>query len=147
MGYKSYFGRNADGTAEIRPYIYIRQPEKLTKPEDIAYYDGRAAQMLRELEAIADNLREYRQDLAARYGQLETMSYTRLLKLERRPGNGVKYYLTVTKTFTDGSQVSELREIYTGKERKQAFDRFHSLQKQFPGIPYEQDTEKRSWER
>lgn len=149
MSYKNYFGRSADGCAEIRPYIHIRQPEKLAKPEDIAYYDGRAAQAIKELEAIAENLKEYRQALAARYGELETMSYTRLLKLERRPhwrGN-IEYTVTITRTMADGTELQELREVYPGNERYKAKSRFQALQKQYPGIPTEQDTEKRAWER
>lgn len=148
MSYKNY-RFDSSGCAEARPYIYIRQPEKLTKPDEIAYYDGRAAQTIKELEAIITNLKEYRQDLAARYGQLETMSYTRLLKLERRPhwqGN-IEYHITITRTMDDGSHTQELREVYPGKERRKALARAQELRKQFPGIPYEQDTEKRSWER
>lgn len=149
MSYKNYFRRSSDGCAEIRPYIYIRQPENLAKPEDIAYYDGRAAQAIKELEAIAENLREYRQALAARYGELETMSYTRLLKLERRPhwrGN-IEYTVTITRTMADGTELQELREVFPGNERHKAKARFQALQKQYPGIPTEQDTERRTWER
>lgn len=148
MSYKNY-RFDSSGCAEVRPYIYLRQPEKLTTPEDITYYDNRTAQTIKELEAIIANLKEYRQDLAARYGQLETMSYTRLLKLERRPhwqGN-IEYHITITRTMEDGSQTQELREVYPGKERRKAFARAQELRKQFPGIPYEQDTEKRKWER
>lgn len=151
MSYKDYFPewRSNQDTAEIKPYIYIRNPAMLSDSKDVAYYDGRAAQTIRELETIIANLKDYRQALTARYGELETMPYTRLLKLERRPGydHKITYYLTVTKTYSDGSQVSELRETYPGKERKQAFDRFQALQKQFPGIPWEQDTAKRNWEK
>lgn len=148
MSYKNY-RFDSGGCAEVRTYIYLRQPKKLTTPQDIASYDNRAAQTIKELEAIIANLREYRQDLAARYGQLETMSYTRLLKLERRPhwqGN-IEYHLTITRIMEDGSQTQELREVYPGKERRKAFTRAQELRKQFPGIPYEQDTEKRKWER
>lgn len=149
MSYKNYFGRSADGCAEIRPYIYIRQPEKLTKPEDIAYYDNSAARTIKELEGIIANLKEYRQALAARYGELETMPYTRLLKLERRPhwrGN-IEYTVTITRTMADGTKLQEFREVYPGSERHTAKARFQQLQKKFPGIPAEQDTVKRSWER
>lgn len=148
MSYKNY-RFDSSGCAEARPYIYLRQPEKLTTPEDVTYYDNRTAQTIKELEAIIANLKEYRQDLAARYGQLATMSYTRLLKLERRPhwqGN-IEYHITITRTMEDGSQTQELREVYPGKERRKAFARAQELRKQFRGIPYEQDTEKRKWER
>lgn len=148
MSYKNY-RFDSSGCAEIRPYIHIRRPEKLTKPEDIAYYDGSAARAIKELEAIISNLQEYRQALAARYGELETMPYTRLLKLERRPhwrGN-IEYTVTITRTMADGTELQELREVYPGNERHKAKSRFQELQKQYPGIPCEQDTAKRNWEK
>lgn len=77
------------------------------------------------------------------------MPYTRLLKLERHPHwkGHIEYIVTITKTFPDKTKVEELREVYPGKERKKAFDRTAELLKQYPGIPYEKDIEKRSWER
>ena len=72
-------------SAEVRPYIYIQHPRKLSTPEQIMYRDKDAAENIRRLESIIADLKDYRQALAARYGELETMPYTRLLKLERCP--------------------------------------------------------------
>ena len=104
---------------------------------------------LAKLEDILQALRDYRKDLAARYGELETMPYTRVLKLERRPhwkGN-IEYIITITRQYSDKTGVRELREVYPGKERKKAFDRYNALLKQYPGIHSEMDIEKRSWEK
>lgn len=49
MSYKNY-RFDSGGYAEARPYIYIRQPERLTTPEDVTYHDNRTAQTIKELE-------------------------------------------------------------------------------------------------
>ena len=135
-------------SAEVRPYIYIQHPRKLSTPEEIMYRDKDAAANIQRLESIIADLKDYRQALAARYGELETMPYTRLLKLERCPhwkGN-IEYTVTITKTFPDKTEIKELREVYSGKDRRKAISRYEALNKQFPGIPCEMDIEKRQWE-
>lgn len=79
----------------------------------------------------------------------ERFYYTRLLKLERHPHwkGHIEYIVTITRKFPDRTEIDELREVYLGKERKKAFDRTAQFLKQYPGIPYEKDIEKRSWER
>lgn len=136
-------------SAEVRPYIYIQHPRKLSTPEEIMYLDKDAAANIQRLESIIADLKDYRQALAARYGELETMPYTRLLKLERCPhwkGN-IEYTVTITKTFPDKTEIKELREVYSGKDRRKAISRYEELKKQFPGIPCEMDIEKRQWEK
>ena len=136
-------------SAEVRPYIYIQHPRKLSTPEEIMYRDKDAAANIQRLESIIADLKDYRQALAARYGELETMPYTRLLKLERCPhwkGN-IEYTVTITKTFPDKTEIKELREVYSGKDRRKAISRYEELKKQFPGIPCEMDIEKRQWEK
>ena len=142
------YGSEQD-SAEVRPYIYIQNPRKLNTPEEIAYRDKSAADNIRQLETIIDNLKDYRQALAARYGELETMPYTRLLKLERHHHwkGHIEYIVTITKTHSDGTKVRELLESYTGKERRKAIARYQELQKQRPGIESEMDIEKRQWEK
>ena len=136
-------------SAEVRPYIYIQHPRKLSTSEEIMYRDKDAAANIQRLESIIADLKDYRQALAARYGELETMPYTRLLKLERCPhwkGN-IEYTVTITKTFPDKTEIKELREVYSGKDRRKAISRYEELKKQFPGIPCEMDIEKRQWEK
>lgn len=142
------YGSEQD-SAEVRPYIYIQHPRKLNTPEEIAFRDKSAADNIRQLEAIIENLKDYRQALAARYGELETMPYTRLLKLERCPHwkGHIEYVVTIAKTHSDGTKIQELREVYPGKERRAAISRYQELQKQRPGIKSEIDIEKRQWEK
>lgn len=151
MSYRQYltrYGSQSD-TAEIRLFIYLTDPAKLTTAKDIVWRDKHTAEEITRLENVLEALRDYRKALAARYGELETMPYTRLLKLERHPHwkGHIEYIVTITRTYPDKTTVSELREVYPGKERKKAFERTAQLLKQYPGIPYEKDIEKRSWER
>lgn len=151
MSYRKYltrYGSPAE-TGEIRFSIYLTDPAKLTTPKDIVWRDKHIAEDITRLESVLEALRDYRKDLAARYGELETMPYTRRLKLERHPHweGHIEYIVTITRKFSDNTVIDELREVYSGKERKKAFDRTAELLKQNPGIPYEKDIERRSWER
>lgn len=151
MSYRKYltrYGSPAE-TGEIRFSIYLTDPAKLTTPKDIAWRDKHIAEDITRLESVLEALRDYRKDLAARYGELETMPYTRRLKLERHPHwkGHIEYIVTITRTYPDKTVIDELREVYPGKERKKAFERTAELLKQYPGIPYEKDIERRSWER
>lgn len=136
-------------SGETTVHIYVQAPHKLTTPQEIAHRDGYAAQDIARLEKIIEDLKDYRNALAARYGELETMAYTRVLRLERYPHwkGHIEYIVTITRKYEDKTEIKELREVYQGKERKQAFARAKELLKQYPGIPYEEDTEKRSWEK
>ena len=150
MSYRKYltrYGSPAE-TGEIRFSIYLTDPAKLTTPKDISWRDEHIAEDITRLESVLEALRDYRKDLAARYGELETMPYTRLLKLERYPhwkGN-IEYIVTITRQYSDKTDLQELRESFPGKERKKAFERYNALLKQYPGIHNEMEIEKRSWE-
>ena len=151
MSYRKYLTRygSPSDRGEISCNIYLVDPAKLTTHKDIIWRDKHTAEEITYLENILEALKDYRKDLAARYGELETMPYTRLLKLERKPHwkGHIEYIVTITRTFPDKSKVEELREVYPGKERKKAFDRTTELLRQYPGIPYEKDIEKKRWER
>lgn len=45
------------------------------------------------------------------------------------------------------TEIQELNEHYTGKQRREALARFEELRKQRPGIELVKDIEKRSWEK
>lgn len=151
MSYHKYltkFGSPADA-GEIRFSICLTAPEKLTTANDISWRDKRIEEEITRLESVMEALRDYRKDLAARYGELETMPYTRLLKLERYPHwkGKIEYIVTITRQYSDKTDVRELCEVFPGKERKKALDLYNSLLKQYPGIHNEMDIEKRSWEK
>lgn len=151
MSYHKYLTRygSPSESAEIRCNIYLVDPAKLTTAKEIVWRDKHTAEEITRLKNVLEALRDYRKDLAKRYGELETMPYTRLLKLERHPHwkGHIEYIVTITRTYQDKTVIDELREIYPGKERKRAFERTAELLKQYPGIPYEKDIERRSWER
>ena len=151
MSYRKYLTRygSPSESAEIRCNIYLVDPAKLTTPKDIVLRDKNTAEEITRLETILEALKDYRIALAARYTDLETMPYTRRLRLERCPHwkGHIEYIVTITRTFSDKTEIDELREVFSGKDRKKAFERTAELKKQFPGIPYEEDIEKRNWER
>lgn len=134
--------------AETRVYIFVQAPQKLTTPDEVAYRDKTAAQDIKRLEKLIDDLKDYRRALAARYAELETLPYTYLLKLERVPHwkGHIEYVITLTKTLSDGTKTQDLREVFPGKERQKAFARAAELRHQRPGIPYEEDIARRPWE-
>lgn len=136
-------------SAEHRIYIYAQDPRKLKTPEQVAYRDRDAAGTIATLERYIADLKDYRQALAARYGELVTLPYSTRLKLERCPHwqGHIEYVVTITRTLSDGTATDELREVYPGKERHKALARFEALKKQRPGIEAEKDIERRIWER
>ena len=151
MSYHKYLTRygSPSDEGEIRFSIYLTDPEKLTTAKDISWRDKHIAEDINRLETVLEALRDYRKDLASRYGELETMPYTRLLKLERHPSwkGRIDYIVTITRQYSDKTDVRELYEVFPGKERKKAFDLYNALLKQYPGIHNEMDIEKRSWEK
>lgn len=151
MTYKEFFGgwHCRDGYANHTLYVNCYRPDKLSTVAEILQNNERASRTIAELESYITALREYQQELSKRAAQLETMGYKLLLKLERykRYQGGVEYYITLIKTLDDGTQITELSETYTGKERRQAIARFEALKKERPGIEAVKDIEKESWER
>ena len=146
--YLTHFGSPSDA-GEIRFSIYLTTPGKLTTAKDISWRDKRIEEEITRLEGVLEALRDYRKDLAKRYGELETMPYTRLLKLERHPHwkGRIEYIVTITRIYPDKTVIDELREVFPGKERTKAMARTNDLLHKYPGIPYEVDIAKRSWER
>lgn len=135
-------------SCDERIYIYMTRADHLSTCGDVIRSDKHAAEMIETLERYAADLREYRQTLAARYAELETMSYKRILSLIREPrDSGIKYYVSIEKVFSDGTKNTELRDTFPGKERAAAFKRFADLGKMYPGIETVKDIERRSWER
>ena len=151
MSYRRYltrYGSPAD-SAEIRPYFHIVDPAKLATPSDIAFRDKMIASGITELESILEALKDYRKALAARYGELETMPYKRVLLLQRQPHwkGHIEYIVSITRICEDSTRIIELREVYPGKERTKAIARYNELLKQYPGIEAEKDIAKQKWER
>ena len=151
MTYKELFGgwHCRDGYANHTLYVNCYRPDKLSTVAEILQNNERASRTIAELESYITALREYQQELAKRAAQLETMGYKLLLTLKRykRYQGGVEYYITLTKTLDDGTQIKVLSETYTGKERRHAIARFEALKKERPGIEAVKDIEKESWER
>lgn len=151
MSYDHLFRRYGSPSteADIRISGYLLRPEKLTA-DRIARYDESAARIIAECESTIESMKEYRQALAARYATLETAPYSLRLELKREPGwrgRGIDYYVTLYKTYEDGTEVMELNEHYKGQQRREAIARFEEIKKQRPGIEAVKNIERKSWER
>ena len=151
MSYETLFQRYGSPSreAEINIRGYLVKPDKLTQ-ERIRGFDNSAAGIIARCEETIAALKEYRQALAERYAMLQTAPYKLRLELKRDPGwrgRGVDYYVTIYRTYEDGTEVMELNEHYEGKQRREALARFEELKKQRPGIETVKDIERRSWER
>ena len=152
MKYEKLFYRygSPSNEADIRITGYLTKPDKLDTAERIMWQDKNAADIIGCCESMIEALKEYRQALAARYAQLETMTYKERLELERHPricGGGISYYVRIVRTYEDGTEVKQLHETYSGKERRKALDRFEELKKQRPGIEAIKDIERKSWKK
>ena len=151
MSYETIFQRygNPSTDAEIRITAYLIRPDKLTA-DRIPWNDEQAARLISGCESMIASLKEYRQALAERYAMLHTAPYKLRLELKREAGwrgKGVDYYVNIYRTYEDGTDVMELNEHYTGKQRREALARFEALKKQRPGIEAVKDIERRSWEK
>ena len=142
------YGRpSKDG--RVRIDAYFQRPDQLDDASRIAQCDKSAQRVIAECQEAIEAMQAYRQQLARRYAELETMPYQLRLELQRVPlYDGHKVYnIRLIRTYADGSEVVELRESYKGKDRREALARFDALCKSRPGIEIVKDIEKRQWER
>lgn len=115
-------------------YSYLYRPDIIERQDDIKHYDANAARTIAECEALITQLKDYRQDLAIRYGELEVMSYKHEYKLVRYVSydNSVSYYLRDTLVYEDGTRDERAFKKYAGKERHAAIKAFKQLQHDHP---------------
>ena len=141
MSYKDLVGKSNC----ITRTIHFDNPKLFGTLNRVARLDEQAAEDIAELEKIVEGLKEYRRELAARYAELATMTYSDLLRIERRHScwtNKITFEITIHRTFEDGTKDILKCEIFPGKERRTALARFEELKKQHPGIKTEKDLEK-----
>lgn len=145
--FTQYGHRSDDGRVNIRGYF--GRPEKQDKLESVIYQDQTAARLIRECLETVELLKEYRQALAVRYGQLETMPYTEGLSLTRRKSyrGPVTFTVRLERRYSDGTTVNIFTEAFSGKERKQAIEKFNAMKSERPGIAASVDLDKASWEK
>lgn len=115
-------------------HSYLYRPDIIERQDDIKYYDANAAKAIAECEKLIAQLKDYRQDLVIRYGELEVMSYKHEYKLDRYVSydNAVSYYLCDALIYEDGTRDSRACKQYTGKERHAAIKTFKQLQREHP---------------
>ncbi len=114
----------------------------------LAQLDEYAQKDIQDCLDIIEAVKEYRQDLAAYVQNLLQIQPTLELRLVREAHwQGKKFYnVGVYEIYPQGEK-QVIFHRFKGTERKQAFELFEQLQKQYPGIITVKDIEKRSWER
>ena len=151
MSLDNFFSRYGSPSTEANfsRHYYFTRAGKIDTAQRIADADKHAAQDIKELEELIMDLKSYRQTLAARYAELETMSYKLRLEIERqkRYDNKVHYYVRLIKAYEDGSTIKQIDEAYAGTERSAALKRFEQLKKERPGIEAVKNIEKGQWEK
>lgn len=151
MSYEALFSRYGyptdDGRVEIRGYL--GRPEKMDKLSTIKMYDDIAARLIEECQSTVELLKEYQQALAQRYGQLETMPYKEELSLTRQKAyrGPVTFTVRLERRYSDGTTVNIFTEAFSGKERKQAVEKFNTMKSGRPGIATSLDLDKAVWEK
>lgn len=135
--------------ADIRITGYLLRPDRLNNAKDIGWNDNTASRLIADCERLIESLKEYRQDLAKRYNELETMTYFERLTIERDPSRygGITYYVRILRKYEDGTEIQVSSERFEGKERHKALKRYEDIKKQRPGIEAVKDIEKRYWEK
>lgn len=133
--------------AEIRISGYLLRPDCLTC-DRIQWHDESAARIIGDCERIAEELRGYRQALAARYAELSAMAYSLRLDLirDRRWKGPVTYRLHLVRVYADGHEENEWEKAFPGNERHKALKAYREELKARPGIETRCDTEKAAWE-
>ena len=151
MNYREMFRSSRDDMAEKKVWIYFHRPETMYQLKDVQSYDGSAQRDIKELEEMIEALKEYRIDLAKRYSELSTMTFTYklCLKRERRYYRDKKVFYSVEliKVLEDGGEVRDFWKEFSGTERSKAIALFEKMKKERPGIDTVKDIEKAKWEK
>ena len=131
--------------------FHLQDPQKLHSMKDLAYYGTRAAQYIKDLEAMIETMESYQSLVFDRVQEVSTAQYHLEIHLtrERRYDNKVKYYLTLKKVYDVPGIEPETVEntTYPGTERSKAIKDFAAYQKSHPGIVAVKNIEKGRWEK
>ena len=77
------------------------------------------------------------------------MPYTEGLSLTRRKSyrGPVTFTMRLERRYSDGTTVNIFTEAFSGKERKQAIEKFNAMKSKRPGIASAVDLDKAIWEK
>lgn len=144
-----FYNRNED---EIHVRCYLVKPSTIDSLDRAVYWGNRAAESIKDCEAMIATLKRYQQEIYERVQELETAPYhhrVTLLREKRYYEKKVFYHLIVEKVFdSPGIKPVEIqRTNYPGTERREALKAFEAYKKSHPGIEAVLDIEKARWER
>lgn len=148
--YKDFYSQYGMETKEYKHelYLYGRRPSAIYALDELQREDERSANMIADLEAMVDCLKQHRQAIAARYQELATAPTVPVITLKRtNTYNCIRYTLTEYRQYLDGTRTELRHTTYSGKERHKAIAAFNAAVKAHPGITAEMDIAKGRWER
>lgn len=130
-------------------YLYGRRPGAIYDLDELQREDERSANMIADLEAMVDCLKQHRQAIAERYQELSTAPTVPVITLKRTKTiyNGIQYTITHYRQYLDGTRAEISHTTYSGKERHKAIADYKAAVKAHPGITAEMDIAKGRWER
>lgn len=149
--YNDFYSQYGIETKEYKHelYLYGRRPSAIYALDELQREDERSANMIDDLEAMVDCLKQHRQAIAARYQELSTAPTVPVITLKRTKTiyNGIQYTITNYRQYLDGTRTEISHTTYSGKERHKAIAAFNAAVKAHPGITAEMDIAKGRWER
>lgn len=150
MTYETLHFRN--GEAELTYRIHVKTPQTIDNTLSLKRYSDNARRAIMEAEELIAFLKQYQQDLCARYQEIAATNYTLFLLLKRHVNlytNAKTYEITICQRYAENNikDVEILREKFEGRDRHKALKRFEELKKQYPNIENAMEIEKHRWER
>lgn len=149
--YKDFYSRYGLETNEYKHelYLYGRRPSAIYTLDELQREDERSANMIADLEAMVDCLKQHRQAIATRYQELATAPTVPVVELKRTKDcyKGIRYTITEYRQHLDGHRVKVTQQVFPGRERSKAIAAYKAIVKAHPGITAEMDIAKGRWER
>lgn len=145
------YGSPCKDSADKTIYLHFYHPEQLDKITDVARYDKRAEQDIKDLENYIEKIKVYRLALAERYNYITTAPITPVIELKRYKSYSTKkvtYSVNIyNRDLNTGKDILVSSNCYPGTDRKKAIEQFDNYISTHPGIITIKDIDKSPWER
>jgi hypothetical protein len=115
-------------------------------------YDKYAAQDIARAYVLIEALKQYRLDIFSHFQKVSESASHIELHYKRVKGwntKRVEYFVQIIRVYEDENikPKTEFNRRFAGTERREAKAMFEQLKKEYPGIKYIVDIEKKSWEK
>lgn len=132
-------------------YIDTYDQSQTTDIKKLLDADKSCQYTISRLYKAIEGLQSHRIELADQVKKVQALPFKNVLTIKRQKSyheNKIYYYIDIEKTYEGGLRSQSIfHECFTGTERKQAFLKFESLKKTYPGIETVINIEKPKWEK